>query len=269
MKRLIIVCLMLFMILSIAGCKKESVSDDIYKDKEDIVQEEVIEEVVVEEVDEDVSPEPSPRIEEPIKEEVLEETPVDDVYESASEPIDFDLTEFEGVEATEVVDQVIKDELYEYLKTFYFNYFFEDGVNEETGNVESDAMTLFALSYIVQKEHNELRFDPSTFTLYIPKEHVIEVVQKYFYRQLDVFKEYEELRISFEDDIYAVYVPIKEWDVDFRIASVEQLGDFTYKVIGEALSKNSDRVKEEIHAIIDISKDGYVIINYSTNEVEE
>ncbi len=129
-------------------------------------------------------------------------------------------------------------------------------------------MALFALSYIVQNEYNELRFEPSTFTLFIPKEHVIDIVQKYFYRQLDVFSDYEDLKISFKDEIYSVFIPIDEWDVEFRIASVEQLGDFTYKVIGEAISLNSGLVKEQIDVIIDKSHDGYVIINYSTSKIE-
>lgn len=268
MKKTIIVCLMLLIILSIAGCKKNSVSDDIYKDDEENQEEVIVEEDPVEE---EVTPEPTVEPEEVVEleEEIIEETPVEDVYESASEPIDFDLTELEGIEPTEVTDEQIKSDIYEYLKPFYFNYFFELGLNEETNNVEADAMTLFALSYIVQNEHNELRFEPSTFMLYIPKEHVIEVVQKYFYRQLDVFNEYEELKISFEDDMYEVFVPIEEWDVSFEIASVVQLGDFTYKVIGEAISLNSDRVKEEIEVIIDKSQNGYVIVNYSTNEIEE
>lgn len=267
MKKSIIVFLMLLIIVSIVGCKSETVTEDIYKDQEEVIEE------VIEPAEEELSPEPSPEVEEvEVVEEVIEEvieTPVEDVYESASEPIDFDLTELEGIEPTEVVDEAITAEIFDYLEPFYFNYFFELGVNEETGNVESDAMTLFALSYIVQHEYNELRFEPSTFTLYIPKEHVIDVVHKYFYRHLDVFNDYEDLKIVFKDDIYEVFVPIDEWDVDFRIASVEQLGDFTYKVLGEAVSKNSERVKEEVDVIIDKSHDGYVIINYVTNEVEE
>ena len=265
MKKTIIVVLMLLIIVGVVGCKKETVVEDIYKDQ--VVVEEVTEAVLEETIEEPIV---EVEVEELVEEiEEVIETPAEDVYESASEPIDFDLSELEGIEATVVVDETITSEIYDYLKPFYFNYFFELGINEENGNVESDAMTLFALSYIVQNEYNELRFDPSTFMLYIPKEHVIEVVHKYFYRHLDVFNEYEDLKISFDNDVYEVFVPIDEWDVDLRVASVEQLGDFTYKVIGEAVSKSSDRVKEQIDVIIDKSKDGYVIINYETSEIEE
>ncbi len=265
MKKFVIVFLMLFIIVSIAGCKNKSATDDVYDDNEGAIVE------TEDSTKEEPSPEPSPEVvEEPvIVEEIMPETPVEDVYESASEPIEFDFTQLEGIEPTEIDDEVIKSEIYDYIKPFYFNYFFELGLNEETGNVESDAMTLFALSYILQNEHNELRFEPSTFTLFIHKDHVIDVVQKYFYRQLDVFNEYEDLKISFKDDTYSVFVPIDEWDVDLRLASVEQLGDFTYKVLAEAVSKNSDRVLEQIDIIIDKSHDGYVIINYSKSEREE
>lgn len=256
MKKTIIVCLMLLMIISIAGCKKETVAQDIYKDNE---VEEISEPTL-----EESRPEPSPEVVEPIK-----ETPVEDVYESASQPIDFDMTQLEGIVPTEVMDETIKSDIYNYLKPFYFNYFFEAGINEETGNVESDAMTLFALSYILQNEHNELRFEPSTFTLYIPKEHVIEVVRKYFYRQLDVFNVYEELKIGFKDDVYSVFVPIDVWDVELKITSIVQIGDFTYKVLAQAVSKDSGLVKEQMDIILDKSGDGYVMINYSKNVVEE
>lgn len=142
-------------------------------------------------------------------------------------------------------------------------------MEEETGNVGIDAMTLFALSYIMQYEYNELDFDAESFTLYIPKEYVVQKVEKVFLRKLDVFKSYEELEIEYFDDTYSVNVEDGVWDVELNLTKVEKLGDFTYRVTGQLLSTGSGRVKEEVQAIIDESQNGHVMVNYHVESIEE
>jgi len=266
MKKIVIAFLMLFIILSIIGCKKKNVDDDVYGSGND--GKVIVEEGIKEPVEEPIIEEPV--IEEPVIEEVVEETPVEDVYEAASVPIDFDFKTLYGLEPVLVEDEILKEELQEYLKTFYFNYYFSQNVDTESGDIEIDAMTLFAVSYIMQHENEELKFDYESYKLYIPKEHVINVVQKYFHRQLDVFNTYETYDIGYEDDLYSVVVEDGKWDVDLSIASIEKLGDFTYKVVGELTSRTSGRVKERIEAIIDESHDGqHILINYIVLDIEE
>lgn len=261
MKKTIILCLLFLMIISIVGCKKKNPSEDVYQNQE------IDSTIDVSNGNDEIG------TTEPVTEVVTTEaeiqTPVEDVYEMASIPVTFNYDDFEGVEALAITDQELLNELNDYIENFYFNYLFLSGVNSETGNVESDAMTLFALSYIMQYEYNELKFDEKAFTLHIPKDHVINIVRKYFHRQLDVFKPYEDLAIGYEDGIYVVKVETDDWDVELKLNQVEKLGDFTYKVLCDAVSKTSGRVKEQVEAIVDESQNGHVLINYHITKIEE
>jgi len=204
-----------------------------------------------------------------VVEEPIVETPVEDVYELASVPVIFDEASIDPAQLTPVTDPVVIASIEEYIKHFHYNYFFHNGINSENGNVEIDAMTLFALSYIMQNEHNELRFDSTNFRLYIPKNHVIEVVQKFFYRQLDMFKAYPDLKIDYADEVYSVVVPDEEWNDDIKAESIEKLGDFTYKVTCTVTDRTTLKVIKKIHSIIDESKDGPVLVNYKVEEITQ
>lgn len=284
MKKRILLLFLTSSLLLVPGCQKDT-SDDIYGSETEIIQQnddsesDVTEGKVTENNEEIVDLAEETTLTEEIDttesqitetlEEDLEQTPVEDVYESASEPITFDISEFEGVEPLLITDEEITDDLEKYLYNFYFNYYFTMGLEEETGNVGIDAMTLFALSYIMQNENEELKFEWDTYTLYIPMDHVRNVVAKYFYRDLDVFNVYEDLNILFDDEIYTVVVEDGAWDVDFKVSQIEKLGDFTYKVTCDITSKSSGRLKEQVEAIVDESHEGHVLINYSLKEIEE
>jgi len=196
-------------------------------------------------------------------------SPVADVYEAASQPIDFDMSKFEDVKPLLIEDKQVALDINNYLSDFYFNYFFTQGLDQETGNVTVDAMTLFALSYIMQHEYNELKFDHNTYTLYIPKDRVLEVIHKYFQRELDVFNVYEDLNIGLEDDTYSVVVPYGEWNVVHEVTSVERLGDFTLKVVADIKDESSGLVKEQVEAILEEENGQYVLVNYKIVEIKE
>lgn len=279
MKKLAVLVMFLMGLILLVGCGTTA-TDEVYDKETETVEkatdEEQVEEDPVEETAEDAGREDVEQIdEEPVEtdesaeEEVAPETPSDDAYPVASEPIDFDYSEFEGTEPTVITDDAVIADLGDYLYHFYFNYYFVHGLEEETGNVGIDAMTLFALSYIMQYEYNELEFDAETFTLYIPEEYVIQKVEKVFLRQLDMFKAYEDLGIGYEDELYSVNVEDGIWDVDMVVNKVEKLGDFTFRVTADIISKTSGRVKEQVLAIVDESLNGHVLVNYSVETVED
>ncbi len=282
MRRYIIIIMIMMLILALAGCKKSPAEDAYDKDAVESPGQEIQEdsglvdtENKMEESDasdsleEDTDSEGEQLNEEVVENEETMETPTEDTYPSASEPIAFDYAELEGMEPLEITDPVLIDELESYLYDFYFNYYFQYGLEEETGNVGIDAMTLFALSYIMQYEYNELEFDTDNFTLYIPKEYVVQKVEKVFLRKLDVFKSYEDLGITYLDDKYRVNVEDGVWDVELSVTKVEKLGDFTYRVTADLTGLTSGRVKEEVQAIIDESQNGHVMVNYHIKTIEE
>ncbi len=277
MRRVFNTLLMLMMLILLIGCNRDA-SEDVYKDKETDVTDDTepttasdLTDSEDENPEDNEAPSESGEKDEPsdTSDENKMETPVDDVYEFASEPVEFDFSAFEGIEPLVVEDEETIGILQAYLEDFYFNYYFYEGVDKESGNIGADAMTLFALSYIMQYEREELRFDYENFILFIPADHVISVIQEYFYRQLDVFEGYEELGISYEDDMYSVIVEGGEWDVDLEVDTVEKLGDFTYLVKCNAVSKASGMVRETVEAVVDESHEGLVLINYIVDEAEE
>ncbi len=273
MKKTIITTILLLIFVMSTGCNK-STDDDIYDtdnetdtvssdlnltiDETDIESETVVTEEGITEVDTTEADTTK-----------TDTTPREDVYEPASELIEFDYSEFEGIEPFEVTDEELIKELNKYMEAFYFNYYFTLGLEEDTGNITVDAMTLFALSYIMQYEYNELKFEHKTYTLYIPKEHVVNIVQKYFYKNLDVFNVYEDLKIDFEDDIYSVVVEDGRWDVEIKVTKVERLGDFTLRILCDVTNETTGRLKEQIEAVVDESQDGHVLINYGITIIEE
>jgi len=289
MKKGIAALCLLLIIISVAGCKKGE-EQDLPLDNEDSLSSEVTDSTnPIESEEENNSQSLDNNADTGEKDSEVEDngdidgdtsdesnkdaedivTPVDDVYTLASEPIDFDYSQFDEIVPQEVTDESVLSEIEEYLSDFYFNYYFLDGVSEETGEVGIDAMTLFSLSYIMQHEYDELRFDYDTYQLFIPKQHVIDIVEKYFYRRLDVFNSYEDLDIFYSNDTFIVKVEASEWDVDFHLSKVEKLGDFTYRVSCKTTNKTTGLDEQQIVAIVDESHDGYVLINYSVADIEE
>lgn len=259
---LILVAITIITIIALNLNKKNDVVDDNYNADTQVTQTTD----TVYGTEEVTSSEP---ITEAVIEEPVVETPVEDTYELASVPIDFDPASIETADLQVVTDTEQISKIDAYIENFHYNYYFLKGINAENGNVEVDAMTLFALSYIMQNEHNELQFDSNTFTLYIPKNHVIEVIQRFFYRQLDVFKAYPDLKIDYKDEEYAVIVEDEVWDDDLTTDTVEKMGDFTYKVTCSVTSRTTNTVIQKIHAIVDETKDGLVLVNYKVEDITQ
>lgn len=204
---------------------------------------------------------------------VIEETEDDDLvevdaYPSVTEPIVFDPELFDESESEEIVDEAFINDVESYLSDFYYNYYFHTYLEEETGIVTSQAMELFALSYIMQNENEELKFDVDTFRLYIPVKQVRAVVAKFFHRNLDVHNSYEDLLIEYDNDVYSIVVEDGTWDLELSITSVLKMGDFSYRVYADVIDTNYEVVRERIEAVIDETSDGLLIINYHKEEVE-
>lgn len=190
-----------------------------------------------------------------------------DAYTSVSVPIEYDPNLFDAVEAEIITETSFIVEIEDYLKDFYFNYYFLNSLEEETGTVTAQSMELFALSYIMQNENQELKFDVDTFRLYIPVNHVRTTVAKYFHRNLDVYNSYEDLGILYEKDMYSIIVEDGTWDVDFKVTSIAKMGDFSYRVEAEAVDADYDVVREQIEVIVDETADGFLVVNYHVTEV--
>lgn len=253
---ILILILLIYSLLPKGNKDKETVNEDVY-----VTEEENGDEIPTD--SEDISESGSEEQEsvEGIDESIVVDTPTEDVYVSADEPFDLDVSLLNVESAEAISDEVIKAELMEYIEVFYFNYYFPDAYNKESGEVDARAMTLFALSYIMQHEPEELKFDHETYELYIPKENVVRVVEDYFYRELQSFNAYEDLNIRYVNGEYIVVVEIGEWEETLEYNSLLKWGDFTYKV-GLNIKDANGNVKGTIEAIVDKSESSYVLVNY-------
>lgn len=245
--------LILLLLIYSALPKKDKITEPV---EQDVYQENIN---TTDEVDSEFTEEEV--VTEEIEEEIIVDTPTEDVYVSADEPFDLDLSLLNVDTAEAISDPVIKEELMKYLEVFYYNYYFPQAYQQETGEIDARAMTLFALSYIMQHEPEELKFDHETYELYIPKENVVRVVERFFYRELQSFTGYEDLNIQYVNGEYIVVVEIGVWEETIEYNSLLKWGDFTYKV-GFNIKDENGIVIGKIEAIVDKSENNYVLVNY-------
>lgn len=255
-KRIISILLIMIMILSITGCKK---------DNDNNIEEVNNEQATVTKV------QPSEENNEEHVEEVTDEEPPtveEDVYgNNTTEAVDDNITDTIG-EVSPVTDEDLKEQIKQYFEKFYYNIMFMP--ESETGEITESDMQLFAISFIYQYEYNELRFDAEKFVLYIPEENVTEVINRFFdYEFIDHGNPADSM-ITYEDGFYLMPGVDKEWDKP-ELIEVTKTSDFGYKALFEITSEIQavDDPTMYYEIIIEERESRFVMLNYKKIVVEQ
>lgn len=149
-----------------------------------------------------------------------------------------------------------------WLEYFYYNNLFEEELNAETGEISEDARMSFAASYIMQLEHEGLRFDTDTFRLYIPQKHMEEVVQRFFDQPIAKHHSLAKYGVLYEKDTYVIEAKAKEWPTRLDIISATQKSPNLYDVILNGNNTEVGEIDHQIKAEIEWLGDRYVLRKY-------
>jgi hypothetical protein len=157
----------------------------------------------------------------------------EDVYSGQTLDTVEDMPDFDS-QAVSVTDSEKLTEIQAFIEKFFYNYLFnENHLGTETGEITPDDMQLFAISYIQQFEHNELRFDTDKFILYIPEENVTEVIKRFFDYEYTDHKYPVNTLVSYEDGFYLMPVfDIGSYNKPVIIEAT-MTSDFSYTILFE------------------------------------
>ncbi|PKM58490.1 MAG: hypothetical protein CVU98_00975 [Firmicutes bacterium HGW-Firmicutes-3] len=232
MKKQIIIGLIFLLVLIGTGCEK-SVTGDLYN-----------------ETDTDASPDIS----------LITEDQPNQIPQDNDTQVDGFTQNVVPVTPESVNDQEVKDQLLSFLETFHYNIFFSQRDMTE-GITESDRIK-FAISYIYQNEYQELKFDTSKFILYVPKQRVEEIVQKFFGESVSTHASFEEEKIVYEEGFYLMPAMDTEWNEKPQIYSIEIDGDASYKVTISLY--NSDlQPTRAYRTIVSVKDNRYILKSYT------
>ncbi len=250
--------------LSLNACNKDSVDDGQASTDQEIQEEQLTQEELSQENDNEAEVTEGDSVDS----DTTNTSVTEDAYVSVNEPIDFDMSTYNDVVGEIVENETLRKDMQDYLSDFYYNYYFFQSL-DETGNVNGDNMVLFALSYIMQYENEELPFDADTYRLTIPVDQVQNVLHKYFYRELEQYKDYEAFNVIYTDHNYSVVVEDDRWDTHMAMPVIERIGDFTYLVSADILDDTEDKVLHRVVAVVDESPTGLHLMNFKIEEAVE
>ncbi len=126
------------------------------------------------------------------------------------------------------IDEEVVSKLTKFVDPIYFNIIFGNKSFDE-GFTEKD-MKLFAISYIYQHEHKDLKFDTEKFILYVPSKRVEELVKSYFDVTVQGHATYEEEGIEFKNGFYLMPAADTIWTEHMIVEKVEKINADTYEV---------------------------------------
>ncbi len=231
---MILTLLLCFSVLSISGCKKD--------------KEEPIDVTTNEVVGETTSSESLP--------EDSKETVTGDVYsEGKSTELDSEV-DYQDAQGTPVTDQGLLTEFQSFIEKFYYSFLFAP--KSESGKISEMDMQLFAISFIYQYEYTDLRFDADQFVLYIPKDNVTEVINRFFDYNFIYHRYPLDSQIAYEDGYYLM--PARDDDLKPVpvISQVLKLSDFTYKIS----YASSVAGAEHFEAVVEEREGRYTLVNF-------
>ncbi|MCF8020497.1 MAG: hypothetical protein K9L62_14020 [Vallitaleaceae bacterium] len=232
MKKQIIIGLIFLLVLVGTGCK-QSVTGDIYTES-------------------DVTISPDTNIE---TDDLQEASLVDE-----NAQMDEVTPDIGPITPESVNDQEVKDQLLSFLETFHYNIFFSK--RDMTDGITESDRTKFAISYIYQNEYQELKFDTTNFILYVPKQRVEEISQKYFGETVSNHASFEEEKIVYEDGFYLMPAMDTEWNEKPQIYSVEIDEDNSYRVTISLY--NSDlQPTRAYRTVVAVENNRYILKAYS------
>ncbi len=193
--------------------------------------------------------------EQPVVKEEITETEVT-TEESTEEVIS------KGFIAVPVKDISEIKQMRSWLEYFYYNNLFDKNLNNETGEISEDAMMSFAASYIMQLEHQGLRFDPDTFRLYIPQKQLEEVVLRFFDKKITEHRSLSEHGILFEEEHYVIQADSREWPTRLDMLSVTEIAPKVYSSVLNGNNTEIGQIDHQIKAEFQWAEDHYVLKKY-------
>lgn len=251
MKKKLVLCIVVIIIIGLSGCKKTP-TKDLYGDAQiesteqnTQVSEELAEENAVSEEESD--------------------TVIEDVYGDDNQPVEVEESDLQDIVVTAelVTDEDFRDKVLNYIEKFYYNLYFGKS-NLENGIEESD-MTKFAIYYIYQNEYHELKFNTSLFVLYVPDKRVEELVRKYFDKNVTGHHTFEEEGIVYEDGYYLMPAVNTGWSESVVLDDISVAGDFAYEV-AFSVHNEEGAVIEKYKAMLEVREGRFVLGSYYPTE---
>lgn len=182
----------------------------------------------------------------------------DDVYETGKETVDAQDITVEII-PSDIDDPDFDEKMETFLDPIYYNIFFGQGNYIE--GIDEGAMVKFAISYIYQHEYNELKFDTTSFVLYVPGKRVEEIVEKYFDYHITGHHSFIEANVMYEDDFYLMPAVDTGWSETLSVDAAKATGDFSYDVTLK-LSYESDEAPFYKQAHVEVRDGRYVLVGY-------
>lgn len=232
MKKFIMIMIVMLLIVSVTGCKKDK---GVKKDSGSVDVDTTVEQTTE-----------------------ASGTVTEDVYTNTNSLEKEDAQDFDHAEGTLVTDSTVITDLQIYIEKFYSNFLFTP--KSDTGEITEMDMQLFAISFIYQYEYTDLRFDSEEFILYIPDENVAEVIKRYFDYEFTNHRYPLDSKISYEDGYYLMPARDEYFGPTPTINSVLKLSDFDYKVAFESTDENNQ--VSHFEAIVEEREGRFVMINY-------
>lgn len=163
---------------------------------------------------------------------------------------------------TEVKDISKIKKMRSWLEYFYYNNIFDENINNETGEISEDAMISFAASYIMQLEHQGLRFDTDTFRLYIPQKMLEEVVMRFFDHKVKEHHSISKHGILFEQDHYVIQASAREWPTRLDIILVMETSPDVYLAVLSGNNTEAGEIDHQVRARYHWTEDHYILESY-------
>lgn len=171
-------------------------------------------------------------------------------------------------EATSVDDQALVTQITEYMHRIYFNYYFSRSLDADQ-NVNQDTMIRFGLSYIMQYQNKDLKFDYEKYQLYIPTRLIGEVVEQYFDYKPEQYPDYPEDNIKRDKDLYIVPVEDGCWNQALGLTELVRNDKGILKAVFAVKDKQSEKQLKQVVAYLKLSQQKPVILHYIEKEIEQ
>lgn len=150
----------------------------------------------------------------------------------------------------------------EFIKTFYYNNLFTKEPMGEQGDVTEDMMLAFAISHIMQVDHEELKFDADTFRLYIPEKNVEDTISKYFGKIFDNHHPIDKYKVTYEEGIYTTEGDLETWPTRLDLLKALKMGDFTYKAYFSGFNTETNEVDHQVVVVVEERDGRFILTNY-------
>lgn len=163
----------------------------------------------------------------------------------------------------EAAKQELEKQIANVIDKLYFNFYFQP---DETGIISERDRIRFAISYIYQYEYQELKIDTTNFEVYIPLEHVNEIVLKFFDTKVTA---HENIELPFNGEDYVVPMKDSIWDNGVEIKIIDIFTEDSLEYLVEFHVVKDEIVKSRFKMKFVKSHSIYVPTEYIKIEEEQ